>query len=237
MIDTDIDAGLARALADAAQAIDAPGRLELALEAIACAARDSVPGFDHVGVTVVKRDGEVTTMASTDRWAVIMDHLQYKFDQGPCLDAVRQQTVVVVEDFPAQAQHWPKYGPRASNAGIRAQMGMYVHTDEETLGGLNFYSTTAAKIDPVAPRDAELFADRAAIALDHARHIDDEAVPGIPTRQLVCRAAGVLMARFGVTEDRAMYYLVRIAAAGDLKLRDAAREVLDQVTEVRPEPR
>jgi GAF domain-containing protein len=229
MIEGRVESGLARALADAALAIEAPGRLELALEAVAQAARDALPGFDHVGVTVVKGHGGVTTPVATDRLAFMMDHLQYKVDEGPCLDAVRQSKVVLAEDLPAMTHQWPKYAERASRAGIRAQMGVHVHTSDETLGGLNFYSTTAATIDPLAPRDAAIFASHAAIALDHARHVHDEAVPGIPTHELVRQAAATLMARFDVTEDRAMYYLVRIAAARDLKLRDAARDVVNQV--------
>jgi hypothetical protein len=38
-----------------------------------------------------------------------------------------------------------------------------------------------------------------------------------------------LVERFEVPEDRAVYYLVRIAAAGELKLREAAHAVVDQI--------
>lgn len=203
--------------------------LEHTMEAIALAARDSVPGFDHVGVTVVHVDGSVTTMASTDAFVLEMDGLQYAFDQGPCLEALRRRRPILVEDLPARALHWPLYAPVASKAGVRAQMGVPIRSGEETLGGLNFYATAVPTIDPAAPRDAGLFAAHAAMALDHARHAD-EAGHGIMPRDLVGQAVGILMDRFEVTEGRAMYYLVRIAAAGELTLPDAAREVVDQGT-------
>src|SRR5688572_15215004 len=117
MIDAEDESDLAKVLADAAIVIASPGTLEKTLEVIAHAARDSVPGFDHVGVTVVRSDGVVVTMAATGRLVIEMDAVQYKFDQGPCLDALRQEKVVLVENLPTQRRQWPIYAPRASEAG------------------------------------------------------------------------------------------------------------------------
>ena len=222
---------LLHALDDAGRAMRAPGPeggLEGTLRAIAHAARDSVRGFEHVGVTVVQRDGGITTMASTGRLVREMDSLQYEFDQGPCMDALRQGPVVLVEDLPSQADTWPMYTPRASEAGVQAQMGVQVHDSDETLGGLNFYSTADVTIDPDAPRRAELFAAHAAIALAHARRLDD-ASEAIRASRLIGPAVGILMERFHITEDQAMHYLVRVSTAAGLEVRDVAREMADQV--------
>jgi GAF domain-containing protein len=225
---TDPRFDLARALADAAQAINAPGTLEDTLDAIARTARDAVPGFDHVGISVVQGDGTVTTMAATSRLVRELDTLQYKLGEGPCVATLRDQSMVIVEEL-ADDTRWPRYVPRAVEAGIRAQLGVQLFTSEETLGGLNFYSTTTSAIDPDAPHHAQLFATHAALALDHARHAD-QANEAMPTRQLIGQAVGILMERFEITEERAMYLLVRVGTAGQLKLREVAREVVDQVT-------
>ena len=228
MFDTGNELDLAKVLAEAVPVIDVPGTLERTLDVIAHAARDSVPGFDHVGITVVQGDGVLTTLAATGGLVIAMDGVQYKFDEGPCLDALRREGAVLVEDLPAQRRQWPIYTFRASEAGIRAQMGLRIHTSDETLGSLNFYSTTSPKIDPAAPHHAGHFATSAAIALDHARHAN-KALAAIPTRELIDQAVRTLMARFEVNEDRARYYLVRMAAADDSTLRDAARAVVDHV--------
>ncbi len=225
MTDTRFD--LARALADAAQAINAPGTLVETLDAIAHTARQAVPGFDHVGISVVQGDGTVTTMAATSNLVRQLDTLQYKLGEGPCVATLRDQTMVLAADL-ADDRRWPRYVPRAVELGVRSQLGVQLSTSEETLGGLNFYSTTSSAIDPDAPQHAALYATHAALALDHARHAD-QASEAIPTRQLIGQAVGILMERFELPEDRAMYYLVRVASAGRLKLRDVAREVVDQV--------
>jgi GAF domain-containing protein len=227
MSDTGNNLDLAQVLADAARVIDVPGTLEKTLDVIARTALESVPGFDQVGVTVLQGDGVIMTLAATDVLVITMDAVQFRFNQGPCLDALHEEDVVLVENLAARRRQWPIYVPRAAKAGVRAQMGMPIRTSDETLGSLNFYSTTGPTIDPTAPHHAALFATHAAIALDHARHAD-EAVAAIPTWEVIDQAVRTLVQRFEVTEDRAMYYLVRTAAARKSKLRDAARAVVDQ---------
>src|SRR3712207_5560630 len=168
-----------------------------------------------------------TLFRSTSRLVRDLDTLQYKLGEGPCVATLRDQHMIVAEELQDDTR-WPRYVPRATEAGVRAQLGVQLYTSEETLGGLNFYSTTTSTIHPDAPGSAELFATHAALALDHARHTD-QASEAMPTRQLIGQAVGILMERFEITEDRAMLLLVRVATTGQLKLRDVAREVVDQV--------
>ncbi len=89
------DHSLARVMAEAAQAINAHGTLTETLDAIAHAAREAVPGFDHVGISVVQIDGTVATMAATSPLVTDMDTLQYDLGQGPCLSALSEATLVL----------------------------------------------------------------------------------------------------------------------------------------------
>ena len=228
MTDGSSTSDLASTLAGGAPAIDVPPTLEGALDAIAHAARDAVPGFDHVGISVLHTSGVVTTMAATGQLVQEMDTLQYHLAEGPCLSAIREKSLVLADDLAQQQQRWPRYVPRASRAGVRTQMGVPLVSGTETLGGLNFYSTSTSTLDAEASRSAELFAAHAALALAEARRAA-EANEAVPTRQLVGQATGILMERFELTEERALYYLVRVAAAGHLELRDVARVVVDQV--------
>jgi GAF domain-containing protein len=217
---------LARALARAAQAIGAADTLEGTLQAIADAARSSNPGFDHVGISVLEQDGSVTTTTATSQLVRELEDLQHAVGQGPSCDALRLGTLVMTDDL--SEQRWPRYSPRALEAGVLAQLAVRLETAGEVLGTLSLYSTTGP-LDPSAARHAELFAAHAALALGHARHadLDDEAVP---ERQLVGMAVGILMERFEIPHERALYYLVQVASTGHLELREVAREVVSQVT-------
>lgn len=213
-----------RDLANASEVLQAPPApcgLERTLAAVAVAAQHCVPGFDHVGVTVVQDDGAATTLASTDDLVLEWDNLQYEFDQGPCMDAARREKFVLVEHLEQQSHNWPRYAPRASEAGVRAQMGVQLRRGGKSLGSLNFYSTAEYIVASEAPGRAELFATHAATALAFARHLDDLTCAD----ERVGRAIGILVERFDISEEEAVYYLVRIATAAQLDLHDVACEV------------
>ena len=47
------------------------------------AAQRSVPGFDHVGISITHRDGKIETLAATDPMVLRLDELQYELGEGP----------------------------------------------------------------------------------------------------------------------------------------------------------
>jgi len=230
MTDSTTSFALARALADAAQAIGAAATLEGTLDAITNAATSSVPGFDHASISVVQDDGSLATVVATGDLVRELDNLQYELGQGPCYEALHGEMLVQTDDL-APERRWPEYSPRALGAGVRAQLAARLQSGDELLGSLNLYSTTGP-LDPSAARHAELFAAHAALALGHARHadLDDLEDLDVPERQLVGVAIGILMERFEIPQDRALYYLVRVASIGLVELRQVAREVVEQVT-------
>ncbi len=198
------------------------------LDAIVVAARAAVPGFDQVSATVIASDGAVTTMASTSVLVRDLDSLQHKLGEGPCLDAVLNREPVLAQRLD-QEQRWPRYTPRAAEAGIRAQMAVHLAADEEILGSLDFYSTIRDTIHPEAFHRASLFATHAALALGYARRLEATHASA-QTHRLIGQAIGMLVERFEIDDERSFYYLVRVASAGGLELRQVAREVVDHFT-------
>jgi GAF domain-containing protein len=216
---------IAVALTEAAKAINGHRTLEETLDAIAHAALRSVPGFDHVGISITHRGGKIETMAGTDQLVWDIDDLQYRLGEGPCVDSIHKDPVVVLENV-RHEQRWPRYIPRAVAAGLRAQLGLRLYTDEETLGGLNLYSTESATIDPDALQVAELFASHAAIALGRAQH-EHQLNEALVSRKVIGQAIGIVMERYQISEDRAFHFLVRASSTSNTKLRAVAEEVVD----------
>ena len=54
---------IAAALTEAAKALHSPQSLEDTLDTIAQTALLSLPGFDHVGISISHRDGKIETMS------------------------------------------------------------------------------------------------------------------------------------------------------------------------------
>jgi GAF domain-containing protein len=216
---------VAVALTEAAKAINRPRTLEETLDAIVRAARDAVPGMNHVGISITHRAGKIETIAGTDQLVWDLDALQYGLGEGPCVSAIKQDPVVVVEHA-RQDDRWPTYMPRAVKSGLRAQLGLRLYTDEDTLGGLNLYSTESETISSDAVQMAELFASHAAIALDRARH-DHQLNEALVSRKVIGQAIGLIMQRYQIDEDRAFHFLIRASSTSNVKLRSIAEEVVD----------
>lgn len=220
---------VAEALATAARTMNAPHGLDETLDAIVRAARASVPGFDEVGISVVRANGEIDTTAATGQLVWELDAVQYNLKEGPCLEAIRDEPVVIVEDM-RREQRWPAYADQARSAGVRSQMGIQLYVEEETLGGLNLYSTSRESIDAEALHLAELFAAHAALALGRARR-ESQLAEALGTRRLIGMAIGLVMCRYELTEERAFQYLVRASSTSNIKLRDLAAEVVSSAEE------
>jgi GAF domain-containing protein len=222
----DASPDVGRAIAAAARTIHHSQSLEVTLQAIADAARISIPGFDQVGISTLHKNGEVRTRAATGDLVYNLDEIQYTLMEGPCVDTLREAEVVTAPRI-RDDQRWPRYVPAAVELGLRSQLGVKLYVDDEgTLGGLNLYSTTSEEIDPDAEGTAELFAAHAAIALSNMkeRATLNEA---LATRTVIGQGIGILMERYTMSEDRAFAFLVRASSRSNIKLRDVAQGLVD----------
>lgn len=215
------------AMAAAVRDMHASSDVQETLDAIVRSASISIPGFEHVGITTTLGGGREHTRAASTDLTLELDHLQYELDEGPCLSAIEGPTVTMVPDA-RHEQRWPRFMKEAVKRGLRSQMGIKLHLDSRgTLGGLNLYSTERDDIDPDAEPMAELFAAQAAVALGSAHEIDG-LNQALGSRQLIGQAVGILMERFDLDEGAAFAFLTRASSHGNIKLRDVARQVVDE---------
>lgn len=222
---------IANALAEAAQTLNLHQTLEEALNVVAHVARDSIPGFDHVGISTLERNGKPETRAGTDDLVWELDTIQYELDEGPCVDSLHQASVVTAPDI-RNDRRWPRYVPAAAEKGLLSQMAVKLSLNgQQTIGGLNLYSTSTREIHPEAEHIAELFAAHAAIALGHARdreHLNE----ALHSRKVIGQALGILMERYTMNEDRAFAFLIRASSTSNIKLRDIAQELVEQANDI-----
>ena len=216
-----------QAIAVAARALYEGQNLEDTLQRIVEVARDSVPGFDQVGISTVDKKGKAHTRATAGDLVQVLDDAQYGVGEGPCVDTLRGADVVVAPHL-GEDGRWPHYAPTAVGHGVKSQLAIKLYLDEEgTLGGLNFYSTTTSDVDPQAEPIAELFATHAALALGNARE-KETLNEALLTRQVIGQAIGIVMERYQIGSDRAFEFLVRSSSVANMKLRDIAQALVDQ---------
>lgn len=222
----DSSSDFARSLDEAARTLNQRQSLDDTLQTMVEVARNSVPGFDQVGIAMVQRKGKIETRAFTSELVPHLDALQYSLREGPCSDALQGTEQMSVSSLHVE-DRWPQYLPKALEAGVRSQMAVKLHLAGDTLGGINFYSTEADDVSHEAQALGRLFATHAAIALGHAQERDtlNEA---LQSRKTIGQAIGIVMERYQISEDRAFAFLVRASSHSNIKLRDAAQQLVDR---------
>lgn len=205
----------------------------MTLQTIARVTRNSVPGFDQVGISTLGSNGQVVTRAFIGDLVPRLDEIQYGNGEGPCVDTLRGDEVVAVPSLPTQTR-WPGYVPQAAALGVRSQLAVRLHLgDGSTLGGVNLYSTTSDEVSENAIALAALFAAHSAIALGHVQE-REQLSEALQSRKIVGQATGILMERYAMDEDRAFAFLVRASNHGNIKRRAIAQELVDEYNRSSP---
>lgn len=221
---------LAEALASAASAIHSPTSVQDTLDRIVETARDTLPGFDAVGISTVDKDGNVVTRARTSKLVDELDSLQYALSEGPCVDTLHESSVVSAPRI-AQDKRWPRYVPAAVALGLKSQLAVKLYKNAEgTLGGLNIYSTTSDEVDEGAESMARLFAAHAALALGYVTEVKG-LHEALRTRTNIGVAVGIVMNEYGVSQDAAFGLLVRSSSHSNIKIRDIADRMIAEAND------
>jgi GAF domain-containing protein len=172
-----------------------------------------------------RRKGE-TVVSSAPR-AVEAHELQINMGEGPCLDVLMagQPTTFVVGDTETD-RRFPRWGPEVARLGLRSALSAVLETNEKRFGSLNVYSDKPHVFSREDAEVIEVFSRRAARALAAAEE-SEGLTRALDSRKLIGQAQGMLMERFGLEEDRAMAYLMRISQDRNVKLRDIARRIVE----------
>jgi hypothetical protein len=124
------DRELSAALTHAARTIGHARTVEETLQTIAETALLSIPGIEHVGVSVLDRRGHAVTKVATSDLVWQPDRLQYSLGEGPCVESLRAACVIEAPRI-RHDQRWPRYVPAAVNLGLKALRGIAARMIEQ----------------------------------------------------------------------------------------------------------
>lgn len=208
---------------EVARALLAESDTQDTLQRIVGLAVETIDGCDHAGVTLV-RSNRVDTPAASDDIAPRVDAIQSEVDEGPCLDAIREQAVLQVDRLGGD-ERWPRFATRtAQQTGVQSILAFRLFVEEDTLGTLNLYSRRPNAFDRQARAIGAVFATHAAVALSTAQH-DAQMDLALASRDLIGQAKGILMKRDGVTAEQAFELLREASQHLNMKVRDVAERV------------
>jgi hypothetical protein len=223
---------LATAMGDIAErATTAEG--PTALDDLVNLAVERVPSARWASLTVL-RAKKFRTEATTDPAATTADALQYEMGFGPCVDAVRGDSVHVSGDV-AGDQRWPKWGARVhAELGVRSVLTQRLRLSGDcgVIAALNIYSDAADAFDEHARAVGLVLATHggllmnARLANDRARNLQR----ALESNREIGVAIGVLMHEHRLSRTQAFDVLRAASQDSNRKLTAVALEVVDTGT-------
>jgi len=197
--------------------------------AICVAATLIVRGCDHASLLVRDNDRYVTVGAS-DRLAQHVDDLERRAGDGPCIDAIEEETPQIDPDLTTPSL-WPKFAKiLVEETPVRGAMGFRLLVDRRKGAALNLFSETPNVFDGESAGRAAVLASFASVAINAVSKGEDAASlrRGLLSNREIGKAVGMLMLLHDMTEDQAFDVLRRHSQSLNVKLADVARAFIER---------
>lgn len=195
--------------------------------AICIAATLVVSGCDHASL-LVRRDGRYVTVGASDHIAQHIDDLERSSGDGPCVDAIEDETPQIDTDLTTPSL-WPKLAARlVAETPVRGAMGFRLLVDRQATGALNLFSDTPKAFNQESAGQAIVLASFASVAINAIAQGEDAATlrRGLLSNREIGKAVGMLMLLNGISEEEAFDLLRRYSQELNIKLADVAQTVI-----------
>ncbi|MFC7847654.1 GAF and ANTAR domain-containing protein [Arthrobacter sp. NPDC057388] len=181
-------------------------------------------------VTLNRRKRSASIAGSSDQ-AVVLDEIEQHLGQGPCEDALRTGSPVLLADV-ATDPRWPLYRESLEAAGCRSVLGIPLKLGPNAAAVLNFFAPATGLFTEDVIADAENFAVMAGQALNLALRIAaadqlaENLRAAMESRTAIDLACGIIMAQNHCSHDAAFDILRRTSSTRNQKLHDLAEEIV-----------
>ncbi|MCX4093895.1 GAF and ANTAR domain-containing protein [Nocardia sp. alder85J] len=172
-------------------------------------------------------------LAASSEQTRLMELFQLQADAGPCLDAYRTGTRIVVDDLTEQASRWPVFGHRMLAEGFRAVYAVPLRLREQRIGALNLFCEQPGALRPADVSVGQALADVATIGILHQRVVARQAIvneqlqTALNNRIIIEQAKGVLAERSGLDTAQAFATLRAYARSTSTRLAVLARAIVE----------
>jgi hypothetical protein len=177
---------------------------ELSPDRIVQIAVRCVPRSRSAGLVVVDARGPVT-VAATDDVGKSIDRIRSETGQGPALDILETNDLVVCDELPGD-ERWPDFGRRATDeTGIRSLISYRLYLGRGRRAALSFYSDWPYAFDELAITTGAIFAAYCSLAL-FTTYLFDEPLSRRRSGEVhreIGVAVGILMAAHGIDTSAA----------------------------------
>lgn len=183
------------------------------------------------GLMLGSADGELRVLASSSEAMRVLELFEAQADEGPCIDAYRSGLPVVNVTIDDADSRWPRFAPKAADAGFRSIHALPMRLRGDSIGALNLFQSDEGQLDDADLAAAQALAAVATITiLAHRAALDaqvrnEQLTQALNTRIVIEQAKGVVAERAGLDMEEAFTRLRRHARQHNLRLTDVAHAV------------
>jgi GAF domain-containing protein len=184
-----------------------------------------IPGAQYAGITVTRTGKHVETPAATHMYPMLLDKIQQRHQEGPCLTAAWDEKTVHVANLETD-DRFPLYRQDAlAETPIRSIMAFQLFVAGQTMGALNVYSEEPNVFSSESRTIGLVFAAHSSVAWNSARR-DEQFKNALASRDMIGQAKGKIMERYGVDAVRAFELLRKLSQDSNVPLIKVATDLV-----------
>jgi GAF domain-containing protein len=184
-----------------------------------------VPGAEYAGATITRSAKYIDTPAATHKWPILLDEIQQRRREGPCLSAAWEDKTVHVANLETD-DRFPLYRrDTLEQTPIRSIMAFQMFITGETMGALNVYARQPHAFDKASRDIGLIFAAHSSVAW-HAARRDEQFKRALASRDTIGQAKGMIMERYGVGAVQAFEVLRKLSQDSNVPLVQVAADLV-----------
>ena len=184
-----------------------------------------------VGVLLRAEDGLVIATANSEPGKTV-EALEVELHEGPCTESVETGHQVLVPDLAAAVDRYPRFAPRALEAGVRSIHALPMTVRTDTMGSVDVIALEPLDLTAEQLGTAQVLADVAisyianSWAFQKQSRLTEQLQYALDSRIVIEQAKGVLAERHGLTVSDAFERMRRHARNNHVKLKDVAAKIV-----------
>src|SRR6476646_8247582 len=183
-----------------------------------------IPAAQYAGVTVTRNAKHIDTPAATHKWPILLDEIQQRHREGPCLTAAWEERTIYVADLETDGR-FPLYSRDAlEQTPIRSVMAFQMFIAGETMGALNVYAEEPHVFGQESRAIGLIFAAHSSVAWNAARR-DEQFARALSSRDTIGQAKGMIMERYSVDAVQAFQVLRKLSQDSNVPLVKIATDL------------
>jgi GAF domain-containing protein len=186
------------------------------------------------GILLLDAAGDLEVVASTSERSRLVELMQLRAGEGPCMESVASGHAVSVGDIDSVSEKWPQFRLDTLAQGFAAVHAVPLRLREEVIGSLNLFWDAPGVLDETDAMVAQALADVATIGILHERSIRESDISraqlqhALDSRVVIEQAKGVVAQTHDTDMDSAFAILRKYARDNQLRLAGVAAQVVDR---------